>query len=82
MQVLDDTKDHWAGRTADLSYMIAPERSIGLAAWRQGEDRAEVHQHARGLAVTVTRALGAMYPYQAPRETAPEPWYSTTSCGC
>jgi len=33
-QVLDDTKDHWAGRTADLSYMIAPERRIGLVAWR------------------------------------------------
>ena len=33
VQVLDDTKDHWAGRTADLS-LIAPERSIGLAAWR------------------------------------------------
>jgi general secretion pathway protein J len=46
---------------------------VALAAWRQGEDRAEVHQHARGLAVTVTRALGAMYPYQAPRETAPDP---------
>ena len=35
VQVLDDTKDHWAGRTAGSSYMIAPERSIGLAAWRQ-----------------------------------------------
>ena len=35
VQVLDDTKDHWAGRTADLSYMIAPDRSIGLAQWRQ-----------------------------------------------
>ncbi len=34
VQVLDDTKDHWAGRTPDLRYMFAPERSIGLAAWR------------------------------------------------
>jgi prepilin-type N-terminal cleavage/methylation domain-containing protein len=46
---------------------------VALAAWRQGEDRAEVHQHARGLAVTLTRALGAMYPYQASRELAPDP---------
>ena len=35
LQVLDDTKDHWAGRTADLGYMQAPERSIGLAEWRK-----------------------------------------------
>jgi hexosaminidase len=34
LHVLDDTKDHWAGRTPDLGYMFAPERSIGLAAWR------------------------------------------------
>ncbi|MEJ7616589.1 MAG: beta-N-acetylhexosaminidase [Pyrinomonadaceae bacterium] len=31
--VLDDTKDHWADRRADLSYMIAPEESIGLEEW-------------------------------------------------
>ncbi len=34
-QVLDDVKDHWGGRTADLSYMFAAERSIGLAEWRK-----------------------------------------------
>ncbi|MCC6586703.1 MAG: beta-N-acetylhexosaminidase [Bryobacterales bacterium] len=33
--MLDDTKDHWAARTADLSYMYAPEKSIGLDKWRQ-----------------------------------------------
>ncbi|RPI24845.1 MAG: hypothetical protein EHM61_16005 [Acidobacteria bacterium] len=31
--VMDDTKDHWADRRPDLSYMIAPEESIGLEEW-------------------------------------------------
>ena len=31
--VMDDTKDHWADRRADLSYMMAPEESIGLEEW-------------------------------------------------
>ncbi len=30
---LDDTKDHWADRTPDLSFMMMPERSIGLEKW-------------------------------------------------
>jgi hexosaminidase len=34
--VLDDTKDHWADRRPDLSYLIAPEESIGLEKWMQG----------------------------------------------
>lgn len=46
---------------------------VALAAWRQGEDRAEVHQHARGIALTVARSLGAAYPYRAPRGAAPQP---------
>ncbi len=33
VHVLDDTKDHWADRTPDLSFMMAPERSIGLDPW-------------------------------------------------
>lgn len=33
VHVLDDTKDHWADRRADLSYMIAPEESIALEKW-------------------------------------------------
>ena len=32
---LDDTKDHWADRTADLGFMMAPERSMGLDKWQQ-----------------------------------------------
>jgi hypothetical protein len=38
-QVLDDTKDHWAGRTPDLGYMFAGEQSIGLSEWRARLDR-------------------------------------------
>lgn len=33
--VLDDTKDHWADRRPDLSYMIAPEESVGLEKWME-----------------------------------------------
>jgi len=35
VHVLDDTKDHWADRTADLGFMMAPERGIGLEKWSQ-----------------------------------------------
>jgi hypothetical protein len=27
---MDDTKDHWADRTADMGFMMQPERGIGL----------------------------------------------------
>ena len=30
---LDDVKDHWADRTADLSFMMGPERSLKLDQW-------------------------------------------------
>jgi hypothetical protein len=33
LHVMDDTKDHWADRRADLTYMLAPEESIGLDEW-------------------------------------------------
>lgn len=33
LHVQDDIKDHWADRRADLSFMTAPEESIGLDAW-------------------------------------------------
>lgn len=46
---------------------------VALASWRQGDDRAEVHQHLRSVATTVGRALGAAYPYRAARSQAPEP---------
>lgn len=46
---------------------------VAAAAWRQGEDRAEAHQHVRGVAVVLARALGATYPYRAPRGLGPDP---------
>jgi prepilin-type N-terminal cleavage/methylation domain-containing protein len=46
---------------------------VAIAAWRQGEDRAEAHQHVRSVALTLARAISATYPYRAPRGLAPEP---------
>jgi general secretion pathway protein J len=46
---------------------------VGLAAWRQGEDRAEAHQHARGVALLLARAVSGAYPYRASAGQAPEP---------
>jgi general secretion pathway protein J len=45
---------------------------VALAAWRQGEARAEAHQHVRAVAHTLSRALGAAYPYRATKGTSPE----------
>lgn len=45
---------------------------VALAAWRQGEDRAEAHQHVRAVAYTLSRALGAAYPYRGTRGPSPE----------
>ena len=53
---LDDTKDHWADRRSDLSYMIAPEESIELEKWMKQlssviQDYAKKNNvHARALA--------------------------------
>jgi general secretion pathway protein J len=46
---------------------------VALASWRQGEDRAEAHQHARSVALTLARSVAAAYPYRASRALAPEP---------
>jgi len=46
VHVLDDVKDHWADRRADLSYMIAPEESIGLEKW-MGELGTTIQEYAR-----------------------------------
>lgn len=45
---------------------------VALSAWRQGDDRADVHQHIRGVALILARGLGAAYPYQATRGLSPE----------
>jgi hexosaminidase len=42
LHVMDDVKDHFADRRADLSYLIAPEQSIGLEQWRK--DLSEIIQ--------------------------------------
>jgi prepilin-type N-terminal cleavage/methylation domain-containing protein len=44
---------------------------IALAAWRQGEDRAEAHQHLRGVVISLARSVSGMYPYNAPRGETP-----------
>ena len=46
---------------------------VALAAWRQGEDRAEAHQHVRGVALILARAVGATHPYRAGLGPAPQP---------
>ena len=35
LHVMDDVKDHFADRRADLSYHVAPVESIGLDEWRR-----------------------------------------------
>lgn len=46
---------------------------VGLAAWRQGEDRAEAHQHVRGVALSLARVVAGAHPYTAARGEAPDP---------
>lgn len=46
---------------------------VAIAAWGQGEDRAEVHQELRGVAAVVRRAISATYPYRAPATNNPQP---------
>jgi general secretion pathway protein J len=38
---------------------------VGLAAWRQGDARAEQLQRSRSLSQVLTRALGGAHPYQS-----------------
>jgi general secretion pathway protein J len=45
---------------------------VAVAAWHQGEARVEAHQHVRAVAHTLSRALGAAYPYRATRGLSPE----------
>ena len=47
----DDVKDYFAHRRSDLSYLIAPEESIGLKDWQsQLAERAAAYALAHGLA--------------------------------
>ena len=45
---------------------------VALSAWGRGDDRAEVHQHARGIAQILGRSVGATYPYRGALGEAPE----------
>lgn len=45
---------------------------IALAAWNQGEDRAEAHQHLRSVAMVLARSVSAAYPYRGAVGEAPE----------
>jgi general secretion pathway protein J len=45
---------------------------VALASWRRGEDRAEAHQHVRGVALQLARTIGAAYPYVGSRGAASE----------
>jgi hexosaminidase len=56
LHVLDDTKDHWGGRTADWGYMFAPEKSMNIGAWR-GKLREAIESYAKSHNVPV-KGLG------------------------
>lgn len=45
---------------------------VAIAAWNQGENRAEFHQHARGITQIVGRAVGSAYPYRGALGDTPE----------
>jgi prepilin-type N-terminal cleavage/methylation domain-containing protein len=42
---------------------------VAMNAWTKGEDRAEVHQHLRGIAMVLARAIGATHPYRGSTNT-------------
>ena len=56
VHVYDDVKDHFADRRPDLTYLTAPEESIGLGEWRK--------ELARNIAL-FAKEQGV--PFQAPK---------------
>ena len=46
---------------------------IGLAAWRQGEDRAEMLEHARNLQLVLVRALAGTHAYRGQARAVEQP---------
>ena len=57
LQVLDDTKDHFAGRTPDFRFMAAAEASMQLDAWRASLLRViRAYAAPKGVPVKVTEA--------------------------
>ena len=55
-----------------LAIMLGGLR-VGLAAWRQGDDRAEAHQHLRSLAGLLTRSTAGAFPYRMASEPGATP---------
>jgi general secretion pathway protein J len=47
--------------------------NVAIKAWRQGEDRAEAHQHVRSIALILARAVSATHPYRASRGEGSDP---------
>lgn len=45
---------------------------VAIAAWNQGEDRAESHAHLRGIGVMLGRAVGGAYPYRGSTGDTPD----------
>ena len=46
---------------------------VAVGAWRRGDERAEAQQHVRTLTLTIARAVGASFPYAAPRQEGETP---------
>jgi general secretion pathway protein J len=46
---------------------------IGLAAWRQGEDRATALEHSRNLQLILVRALAGIHAYRGQAQAAEQP---------
>ena len=46
---------------------------VAVGAWQRGDERAEAQQHLRSLTLTLARAVGASYPYTAPRQEGETP---------
>jgi hypothetical protein len=52
LHVMDDVKDHWGDRRPDLSYLIAPEESVGLENWtKKMADVIRAYSKANNLSV-------------------------------
>jgi len=46
---------------------------VAVSAWKRGDEHTEAQQHTRSLTVTLARAVGAAYPYRAPRREGETP---------
>jgi general secretion pathway protein J len=46
---------------------------VGLAAWRQGDQRVEAHAHLRSLAELLAQSVAAAFPYRQARAEGGEP---------